>query len=256
MTHADLDRQLAGGAVRTSLAAADDAPRVEQVIGLRRRIAERLTSSWTEIPHITYVESVDAVELESLRAELNRRGHPSGARLTLLPFLVRALVVACEEQPRLNAHYDGAAQQLSVFPSVHVGIATQTPDGLMVPVVHHAEARGLWDIAAEIARVSTAAREGRATVKELTGSTITITSLGALGGVATTPIINQPEVAIVGVNKMETRPAWRNNAWEPRQQFNLSSSFDHRIVDGWDAATFIQRVKALLEMPALLFLDE
>ena len=256
VTHADLDRQLAGGAVRTSLAAADDAPRVEQVIGLRRRIAERLTSSWTEIPHITYVESVDAVELESLRAELNRRGHPSGARLTLLPFLVRALVVACEEQPRLNAHYDGAAQQLSVFPSVHVGIATQTPDGLMVPVVHHAEARGLWDIAAEIARVSTAAREGRATVKELTGSTITITSLGALGGVATTPIINQPEVAIVGVNKMETRPAWRNNAWEPRQQFNLSSSFDHRIVDGWDAATFIQRVKALLEMPALLFLDE
>jgi 2-oxoisovalerate dehydrogenase E2 component (dihydrolipoyl transacylase) len=145
---------------------------------------------------------------------------------------------------------------LSVYPSVHVGIATQTPDGLMVPVVHHAEARGLWDIAAEIARVSTAAREGRATVKELTGSTITITSLGAMGGLVTTPIINQPEVAIVGVNKMETRPVWRNGAWEARQQFNLSSSFDHRIVDGWDAATFIQRVKALLEMPALLFLDE
>jgi 2-oxoisovalerate dehydrogenase E2 component (dihydrolipoyl transacylase) len=256
VTHSDLDRQLAGGTVRTPLTTADDAPHVEQVIGLRRRIAARLTSSWTEIPHITYVESVDAVELESLRAELNRRGHPSGARLTILPFLVRALVVACEEQPRLNAHYDGTAQQLSVFPSVHVGIATQTPDGLMVPVVHHAEARGLWDIATEIARVSTAAREGRATVKELTGSTITITSLGALGGVATTPIINQPEVAIVGVNKMETRPVWRNGAWEARQQFNLSSSFDHRIVDGWDAATFIQRVKALLEMPALLFLDE
>jgi 2-oxoisovalerate dehydrogenase E2 component (dihydrolipoyl transacylase) len=256
VTHADLDRQLAGGTARTPMTAADDAPHVEQVIGLRRRIAERLTSSWTEIPHITYIESVDAVELEALRAELNRRGHPSGARLTMLPFLVRALVVACDEQPRLNAHYDRAAQQLSVFPSVHVGIATQTPDGLMVPVVHHAEARGLWDIATEIARVSTAAREGRATVKELTGSTITITSLGALGGVATTPIINQPEVAIVGVNKMETRPVWRNNAWEARQQFNLSSSFDHRIVDGWDAATFIQRVKALLEMPALLFLDE
>jgi 2-oxoisovalerate dehydrogenase E2 component (dihydrolipoyl transacylase) len=256
VTHADLDRQLAGGAVRTPLTAADDAPHVEQVIGLRRRIAARLTSSWTEIPHITYVDAVDVVELEKLRAELNGRGHPSGARLTMLPFLVRALVVACEDQPRLNAHYDGAAQALSVFPSVHVGIATQTPDGLMVPVVHHAEARGLWDIAAEIARVSTAAREGRATVKELTGSTITITSLGAMGGLVTTPIINQPEVAIVGVNKMETRPVWRNGAWEARQQLNLSSSFDHRIVDGWDAATFIQRVKALLEMPALLFLDE
>ncbi|MFM2079192.1 MAG: dihydrolipoyl transacylase, partial [Actinomycetota bacterium] len=167
-----------------------------------------------------------------------------------------AIVIACGEQPRLNAHYDAAALSLSVFDAVHVGIATQTPDGLMVPVVHHAEARGLRDIAAEIARVSGAARDGKATLQELTGSTITITSLAALGGLVTTPIINQPEVSIVGVNKMETRPVWRNGAFEPRSMFNLSSSFDHRIVDGWDAATFIQRVKALLEMPALLFVDD
>jgi 2-oxoisovalerate dehydrogenase E2 component (dihydrolipoyl transacylase) len=137
-----------------------------------------------------------------------------------------------------------------------VGIATQTPDGLMVPVVRHAEARDLWGLATEITRVSGAAREGRATVQELSGSTITITSLGALGGLVTTPLINEPEVAIVGVNKMEMRPVWQNGAFEPRQVFNLSSSFDHRIVDGWDAATFVQRVKSLLEMPALLFVDD
>jgi 2-oxoisovalerate dehydrogenase E2 component (dihydrolipoyl transacylase) len=254
--HADLDRVLAGGAQRPAvpLTPASDEPRVQQVIGLRRRIAERLTASWTQIPHITYVEAVDATELEALRAELN--GQERGPRLTILPFLVRAMVVACAEQPTLNAHYDGDTRSLSVFDAVHVGIATQTPDGLMVPVVRHTEARDLWDIAAEIARVSSAARDGKATAAELSGSTITITSLGAMGGLVTTPIINQPEVAIVGVNKIETRPVWRNGTWEPRPMFNLSSSFDHRIVDGWDAATFIQRIKTLLEMPALLFVDD
>jgi 2-oxoisovalerate dehydrogenase E2 component (dihydrolipoyl transacylase) len=173
----------------------------------------------------------------------------------MLPFLVRAIVIACAEQPRINAHYDSANRSLSVFDAVHVGIATQTPDGLMVPVLRHAEQRDVWDAAAEITRIATAARDGHATSQELSGSTITITSLGALGGVVTTPIINRPEVAIVGVNKMTTRPVWRDGAVVPRAMFNLSSSFDHRIVDGWDAATFIQRVRALLEMPALLFVD-
>ncbi len=264
VVHADLDRLIAdptGGIARPAgtagaAAARSDEPHVEKVRGLRRRIAERLTSSWTQIPHITYVDAVDVTELEVLRAELNRRGHDSGGRVTILPFLVRAIVVAVAEQPRLNSHYDGTTRTLSTFDAVHVGIATQTDDGLMVPVVHHAESRGLWDIAAELGRVSAAAREGRATLQELTGSTITITSLAALGGLVTTPIINQPEVAIVGVNKIEVRPVWRDDTWEPRSMMNLSSSFDHRIVDGWDAATFIQRIKTLLEMPALLFVDD
>ncbi len=164
-------------------------------------------------------------------------------------------MIACSEQPRLNAHFDTESRTLSVFDPVHVGIATQTADGLMVPVVRDADARGLWDLATEIGRVAGAARDGNATRDELSGSTITITSLGAMGGLMTTPIINQPEVAIVGVNKLETRPVWQNGAFVPRQMFNLSSSFDHRVVDGWDAATFIQRIKALLEMPALLFID-
>ena len=254
--HGDLDRHIAGAPSRVAMASAAAAPRVEPVLGLRRRIADRLTAAWTEIPHITYVEAVDATALEALRAELNRRNRTDGLRLTILPFLVRAIVIACGEQPRTNAHYDAAASSLSVFDAVHVGIATQTPDGLKVPVLRHAEALGLWASAAEIGRVSAAARDGSATRDELSGSTITITSLGALGGLVTTPIINQPEVAIIGVNKLETRPVWRDGAFEPRRMFNLSCSFDHRIIDGWDAATFVQRIKTLLETPALLFIGD
>ncbi|MCX6521443.1 MAG: dihydrolipoamide acetyltransferase family protein [Actinobacteria bacterium] len=256
--HTDLDRVLLGrsGSTTTAVVASGaDEPHVEPVRGLRRRIAERLTSAWTQIPHITYVDAIDVTDLEILRAELNRRNEPTATRLTILPFLARAIVLAAAEQPRLNATYDAVAQTLSIFDAVHLGIATQTDDGLIVPVVRHAEARGLWDLAAEIGRVASAARAGSATRQELSGSTITITSLGALGGLVTTPIINQPEVAIIGVNKLETRPVWRNGAFEPRQMMNLSSSFDHRIVDGWDAATFVQRIKALLELPALLFVD-
>jgi 2-oxoisovalerate dehydrogenase E2 component (dihydrolipoyl transacylase) len=245
-----------GDVRHTSLEPAADAPNVEVVRGLRRRIAERLGTAWSEIPHITYVDAVDVTDLEALRAELNRRAGDGAPRLTLLPFLARAIVIACAEQPHLNAHFDTASGELSRFDAVHIGVATQTDDGLMVPVVRHAEARDLWSLAAEIGRVSSAARSRAANRDELSGSTITITSLGALGGLVTTPIINQPEVAIVGVNKIETRPVWRNATWEPRQMCNLSSSFDHRIVDGWDAATFVQRIKALLEMPALLFIDE
>jgi 2-oxoisovalerate dehydrogenase E2 component (dihydrolipoyl transacylase) len=255
VVHADLDRHLASGAAVT-VAGASDGTHVEVVRGLRKRIAERLGSAWADIPHITYVEAVDLTDLETLRAELNRRVGADEIRLTMLPFLARAMVVACGEQPRLNAHFDTATGALTMFDAVHIGIATQTSDGLMVPVVHHAEERGLRDVAAEIARVSGAARDRTASREDLGGSTITITSLGAMGGLVTTPLINQPEVAIVGVNKIETRPVWRNGTWEPRQMCNLSSSFDHRIVDGWDAATFVQRLKTLLEMPALLFIDE
>jgi 2-oxoisovalerate dehydrogenase E2 component (dihydrolipoyl transacylase) len=256
--HADLDRLLAGG-TRTSAHAATsvatgEAVRDEPVRGVRRRIAARLTAAWAEIPHITYVEAIDATELEHLRAQLNAgTGAP---RLTILPFLVRAIVIACGEQPRLNAHYDHASGTLSIHAAVHVGIAAQTPDGLMVPVVRDAGSRSLRDLTSEIAHVTDAARAGNATHEQLSGSTITITSLGALGGIATTPILNAPEVAIVGVNKLETRPVWIDGAFQPRRMLNLSSSFDHRIVDGWDAATFVQRIRTLLESPALLFLAD
>ncbi len=258
VVHADLDRHLLArtGATGSVMRPTADDATLEPVRGLRRTIAERLGAAWSDIPHITYVEAVDVTDLESLRAELNRRDGHGDLRLTILPFLVRAIVLACADQPRLNATYDSTAQVVSMFDAVHVGIATQTPDGLMVPVVRHAESRGVWDIAAEISRLAGVARDGTATRSELSGSTITVTSLGALGGLVTTPIINRPEVAIVGVNKLEMRPVWRHGAFEPRQMMNLSSSFDHRIVDGWDAATFVQRIKRLLEVPALLFIDE
>ena len=255
VVHADLDRVL-GGTHRPATALHDggDTARDEPVRGVRRRIAERLTSAWTEIPHITYVEAIDATEIETLRNHLNRGG--AGQRLTILPFLVRAIAIACHEQPRLNAHYDHAAGNLAIHDGVHVGVATQTAAGLMVPVVRHAGSRSLRDLAAEIGRVTADARDGRAHREQLTGSTITVTSLGALGGIATTPILNAPEVAIVGVNKVETRPVWIEGSFQPRRIFNLSSSFDHRIVDGWDAATFVQRIRTVLESPALLFLDD
>ena len=261
IVHADLDRSITESTGVRKRAAPqaidrDAAGREEPVRGVRRRIAERLTLTWTEVPHITYVDAVDVSELERLRDQLNRESSDRGVRLTLLPFIARAMAIACAEQPRLNAHYDHATETLTTYDAVHLGVATQTDDGLLVPVIRHVEARGLWGLAAELTRVATAAREGTATREELTGSTITITSLGALGGLVTTPILNAPEVAIVGVNKMETRPVWRNNAFEPRQMFNLSSSFDHRIVDGWDAAIFVQRVKTLLETPALLFIGD
>lgn len=261
--HRDLDRLLLGGAgPRRSVGehpaarqgAEPSEARVEPIRGVRRRIAQRLSAAWSEIPHITYVESVDLTELEALRAELN--GRATGApRLTVLPFLARAMVIALRDQPSVNATYDAAAEALTISGAVHLGIATQTDDGLMVPVVRDADRLDLRGLAGEIARVAAAARDGSATRDELTGSTITITSLGALGGLMTTPIINQPEVAIVGVNKIETRPVWRSDRFEPRLVCNLSSSFDHRIVDGWDAAVFVQRIRSLLEMPALLFVD-
>ena len=226
-----------------------------KVVGLRRRIAEKMALSKSRIPHITIVEEVDVSALEDLRAALNKKPTAERPKLTILPFLMRAMVKALGEQPNLNALYDDEAGIVHQHAGIDIGIATQAPSGLMVPVVKHAEARDLWGCAIELSRLAERARDGSATRDELTGSTITITSLGALGGIATTPVINHPEVAIVGVNKMVVRPVWDGTTFVPRKMMNLSSSFDHRVIDGWDAAVFVQRLKELLETPATLFVD-
>ncbi|TCA74883.1 2-oxo acid dehydrogenase subunit E2 [Rhizobium leguminosarum bv. viciae] len=226
-----------------------------KLTGLRRRIAEKMVLSASRIPHITYVEEVDMTALEELRATMNGDRRPDHPKLTVLPFLMRALVKAISEQPDVNATFDDDAGIITRYGAVHVGIATQTPAGLTVPVVRHAEARGIWDCAAEMNRLAEAARSGTATRDELSGSTITISSLGALGGIVSTPIINHPEVAIIGVNKIATRPVWDGAQFVPRKMMNLSSSFDHRIIDGWDAANFVQRIRTLIETPALIFIE-
>jgi 2-oxoisovalerate dehydrogenase E2 component (dihydrolipoyl transacylase) len=263
VTHADLEAQAKGGgrslrfkvpASRTQGIARTDEEQVP-VIGLRRKIAEKMQESKRRIPHFAYVEEVDVTALEELRAQLNRKYRSERGHLTMLPFLMHAIVRTLPDFPEINARYDDDAGTLTRYGAVHLGIAAQTPSGLMVPVVRNAEARDLWSNAAEVARLAEAARTGKATREELTGSTITITSLGPLGGIVTTPVINWPEVAIVGVNKVVERPVVRNGQVVIRQIMNLSSSFDHRIVDGLRAATFVQGLRALLEAPATLFID-
>jgi 2-oxoisovalerate dehydrogenase E2 component (dihydrolipoyl transacylase) len=234
--------------------AADDSVDEIPVIGLRRNIAQRMQIAKTRIPHFTYVEEVDVTEVERLRAQLNQDHTDRESRLTVLPFLMRAVVVAIRDFPQMNARYDDDNGVVSRHHAVHLGVATQTAKGLMVPVVKNANDNDLWESADEVARLSTAARNGKVTLEELSGSTITISSLGALGGIVSTPIINYPEVAIIGVNKIMTRPMYVDGAVVPRQIMNLSSSFDHRVVDGADAAAFIQRIRLLLESPALLFI--
>lgn len=264
IVQADLDAWLARhpGAQRPPQQSAQAPRGVERhdeeavpITGVRRRIAQRTQESARRIPHFTYVEEIDVGEIERLRAALNERWHGERARLTLLPLLVRAVVLAVQRHPQVNARFDDEAGVLTRHGAVHVGIATQTEAGLMVPVLRHAEARDVWSSAAEIARLAAAARAGHATRDELSGSTITITSLGALGGIASTPIINQPEVAIVGVNRIVQRPVVRDGAMLPRSMMNLSCSFDHRVIDGQLAAEFVQAVRAALESPALLFID-
>lgn len=225
------------------------------VIGLRRRIAERMQDTKRRIPHFSYIEEVDVTQLEALRAALNATRTEGRPKLTILPFLICALTRVLPEFPQINALYDDIAGIVRRHSKVHAGIATQTPQGLVVTVLRDAAKRDLWELAGELTRLSGLARGGRAASSDLTGSTITITSLGAMGGLATTPVINSPEVAIVGVNKLIERPVVRQGGIEVAKVMNLSSSFDHRVVDGWDAASFIQRVKALLEAPALLFVD-
>lgn len=259
--HGDLDRYVDGA---TAAAPAGPAPATATanttitdvpVTGVRRAIAQNMAQAAKRIPHITYVEEVDVTELERLRSYLNGRRSDDRCKLTPLVFVVRALVTAIAEHPAVNARFDDDAMIVQRFGGVHVGIATQTPKGLVVPVVRHAEARDVWDCAGEIRRLATAARQGTIGHSELSGSTITVTSLGVLGGIATTPIINRPEVAIVGVNKMQVRPVWDGSGFAPRTMVNLSSSFDHRIIDGWDAAAFVGRVKQLMEQPALMFME-
>ena len=225
------------------------------VIGLRRRIALQMQESKRRIPHFSYVEEVDVTELENTRAALNARHAVERGRLTLLPLLMRALVLALREFPQINARFDDEAGVVTRHGAVHVGVATDTRHGLMVPVLRHAEARGVWALAAELSRLAEAARSGRATRAELSGSTVTLSSLGALGGIVSTPVINRPEVAIVAVNRIVERPVARGGHIVLRQTMNLSSSFDHRVVDGIDAARFVQALRALLEAPALLFAE-
>ncbi len=223
-----------------------------KLVGLRRKIAEKMEISARRIPHFAYVEEIDLTALEAARAELNMRYGNERAKLTLLPFFIQALVRVLPQFPQINATYDDEAGIVRRYTPVHVGIATQTDNGLIVPVVRNAQDLGLWDLAAEIARLAAAARGGTAKRDELSGSTITITSLGTLGGIATTPVINHPEVAIIGPNRLVERPVVRGGAIEIRKMMNVSSSFDHRVVDGYDAARFIGEVKALLESPTLL----
>jgi 2-oxoisovalerate dehydrogenase E2 component (dihydrolipoyl transacylase) len=256
ITHEDLDAYFARGPGMATASGPQPKTAVEdiKVVGLRRRIAEKMTIA-NRIPHITYVEEVDVTELEELRKTLNKNDRHDQLKLTLLPFLTLATVRAIAEQPNLNALFDDKAGIVHQHAGVHIGIAVQTPAGLMVPVVRHAEALDLWSCAAEVRRLAEAGRNGTASRDELTGSTITITSLGAMGGVMSTPIINHPEVAIIGVNKIMVRPAWDGSAFIPRNMMNLSSSFDHRVIDGFDAARFVQRIKTLLETPALIFIE-
>lgn len=258
ITHDDLDAYISGATAPVG-GGASRAPNTNveeiKVIGLRRKIAERMQDAKSRIPHITYVEEVDVTEVEKLREHLNANRKDVQPKLTILPFIMKAVVVALKDYPKLSSHYDDGNDLLYQYGAAHIGMAAQTPGGLMVPVIKHAETHDIWGLAAESKRLAEAARDGSITRDELTGSTITISSLGRMGGVVSTPVINSPEVAIVGVNKVSTQPVFKDGNFVPRQMMNLSSSFDHRIVDGWDAAEFIQRVRGLLETPATLFME-
>jgi len=265
ITRQDLDAALTGG-VAPVAEGAPAAPRLAaglakrvgsdeiKVIGVRRVIANRMTDAKRNIPHFAYVEEVDVTELESLRQHLNAKAPKGATPLTYLPFLIAALARVLEQYPQCNAWFDAERNVVVRHRPLHAGVATQTPEGLKVPVVRHAEALTLRQLADEIKRVSEAARSGKASREELSGSTITVTSLGKLGGIVSTPIINAPEMAIIGVNKAIERPVVMNGAIAVRRIMNLSSSFDHRFVDGYDAAAMVQALKDLLEHPATIFI--
>jgi 2-oxoisovalerate dehydrogenase E2 component (dihydrolipoyl transacylase) len=259
--HEDLDAYVAfrttgpGGGSAGSLYAQRHGEEAIPVIGLRRKIAQKMQDAKRRIPHFSYVEEVDVTELEALRARLNAKHGKTRGKLTVLPLLVRAVVLAVRDFPMMNARFDDDAGVVTRHAPVHLGVAAQTDNGLMVPVIRHAESRDLWATAAEITRLADAARSGKATREELAGSTITISSLGALGGIVTTPVINHPEVAIIGVNRIVERPMIHGGLIVARKMMNLSSSFDHRVVDGMDAAEFVQAIRALLEAPAMLFVE-
>lgn len=256
ITHGDIDVYL-----RTETAPAVPPPRTYgshtteiQMVGMRRRIAEKMVVSNTQIPHFSYIEEVDITELESLRDHLNANRTGGQPKLTYLPFIMLSVARALGRFPQLNAHYDDKREVITRYEAVHLGIATQTDRGLCVPVVQHAEAMDLWQSASEMRRITEAARNHSISRDELTGSTFTVTSLGRMGGLAATPIINHPEVAILGINKAMDRPAVHRGQIAIRRLLHLSGSFDHRVVDGADGATFIQGVKEYLEHPATIFI--
>ena len=262
ISHADLDRHIAGGAsgassfapvgatTKTKLTGTEDV----KVIGLRRKIADSMMSSYSTIAHFSYFEEVDITALEELRQHLNSTRPEGAPKLTYLPFIMQALVKALKESPECNALYDDEANVVTRHQAIHLGIATQTDRGLYVPVVKHVEAMDIWQSASEMVRVTSATREGKASADELSGSTFTITSLGRLGGLGATPIINKPEVGILGVHNAKERAVVRNGQIVVRRMMNLSSSWDHRVVDGHDGATLVQKVKTLLENPATIFM--
>ena len=262
ISHADLDRHIAGGAsgassfapvgatMKTKLTCTEDV----KVIGLRRKIADSMMSSYSTIAHFSYFEEVDITALEELRQHLNSTRPEGAPKLTYLPFIMQALVKALKESPECNALYDDEANVVTRHQAIHLGIATQTDRGLYVPVVKHVEAMDIWQSASEMVRVTSATREGKASADELSGSTFTITSLGRLGGLGATPIINKPEVGILGVHNAKERAVVRNGQIVVRRMMNLSSSWDHRVVDGHDGATLVQKVKTLLENPATIFM--
>ena len=262
ISHADLDRHIAGGAsgaysfapigatVKTKLTGTEDV----KVIGLRRKIADSMMSSYSTIAHFSYFEEVDITALEELRQHLNATRPEGAPKLTYLPFIMQALVKALRESPECNALYDDEANVVTRHQAIHLGIATQTDRGLYVPVVKHVEAMDIWQSASEMVRVTSATRDGKASADELSGSTFTITSLGRLGGLGATPIINKPEVGILGVHNAKERAVGRNGQIVVRRMMNLSSSWDHRVVDGHDGATLVQKVKTLLENPATIFM--
>ena len=262
ITHEDIERYAAQGTIGGTGATGGD-PRYAQradeqqipVIGLRRKIAQKMQDAKRRIPHFTYVEEIDVTELEALRGKLNQKHGATRGKLTMLPFIMRAVVLAVRDFPQMNARFDDEAGVVTRFSAVHLGMATQTEAGLMVPVLQHAETLDLWATAAEVSRLAAGARTGKSAREELTGSTITITSLGALGGIVTTPVINSPEVAIVGVNRVVERPMIRDGLVVARKMMNLSSSFDHRVVDGIHAAEFVQVIRGYLEAPATLFVE-
>jgi 2-oxoisovalerate dehydrogenase E2 component (dihydrolipoyl transacylase) len=255
--HADLDAYLnygAGQGYRSPSATAKRDDEAVKVIGMRRRIAENMAASKRNIPHFSYVEEFDVTAMEAMRADLNdNRG--SRPKLTMLPFLIVAICKAVPAFPMINARYDDEAGVVTRHGAIHLGMATQTDAGLMVPVLRNAQDMNVWQLAAEITRLANAARDGSAKSDEISGSTLTVTSLGPLGGIATTPVINRPEVAIIGPNKIVERPVFVGDTIEARKLMNLSISCDHRVVDGWDAASFVQAVKKFVETPVLLFAD-
>ena len=255
--HADLDAFLTYGSQMGYRPAHANVRREDEavkVIGMRRRIADNMAASKRHIPHFTYVEEIDVTAIEAMRADLNaNRG--AKPKLTMLPMLIVAICKTIPQYPMINARFDDEAGVVTRHGSVHLGMATQTDAGLMVPVIRDAQDRNIWQLATEIARLAEAARSGSAKSEELSGSTLTVTSLGPLGGIATTPVINRPEVAIIGPNKIVERPMFVGDNIEARKLMNLSISCDHRVVDGWDAANYVQALKKLIETPVLLFAD-